>query len=212
MSHRDFREFVAVAEQRGLLRRVRQSVDPSWEPACLAKWAFQALSNEDRFGLLFEDVEGSDFALCTGALGASRDAYALALGVAPDEINDTWINALLNPIPPTTVKSAPCQEVVRKGDEVRLSDLPIPVWTPGKDVGPYITTSVFTREADTGNQNTGIYRTKVRDENHVVVNINPGRHGHNQVSTWLDKGEPAPIAWVIAAEPAVHLASVAALK
>jgi UbiD family decarboxylase len=212
MSHRDFREFVAVAEQQGLLRRVRQSVDRSWEPACMAKWAFQALSNEDRFGLLFEDVEGSDFALCTGALGASRQSYALALGVAPDEINDTWVKALVNPIPPTIVTKAPCQEIVRKGDEVRLSDLPIPVWTPGKDVGPYITTSVFTRDADTGNQNTGIYRTKVRDENHVVVNLNPRRHGHNQVSTYLDRGQPAPIAWVIAAEPAVHLASVAALQ
>ena len=212
MSHRDFREFIAVAEQQGLLRRVRQSVDRSWEPACMAKWAYQALADEDRFGLLFEDVEGSEFALCTGALGASRQAYAVALGVAPDEINDVWINALLNPIPPTTVKKAPCQEVVRKGDEVRLSDLPVPIWTPGKDVGPYITTSVFTRDNETGNQNTGIYRTKVRDENHVVVNLNPRRHGHNQVSTYLDKGQPAPIAWVIAAEPAVHLASVAALK
>ena len=73
MSHRDFREFVAVAEQQGLLRRVRQSVDRSWEPACMAKWAFQALSNEDRFGLLFEDVEGSDFALCTEQSDFHRD-------------------------------------------------------------------------------------------------------------------------------------------
>ncbi len=212
MSYRDFREFIAVAEQQGLLRRVRQSVDRSWEPGCLAKWAFQGLSNEDRFGLLFEDVEGSEFALCTGALGASRQSYALALGVAPDEINDTWINALLNPIPPVTVKTAPCQEVVRTGGEVRLGDLPIPVWTPGKDAGPYITTSVVTRDAGTGNQNTGVYRTRVRDQNHVVVNLNPRRHGHDQIKPYLERGEPAPIAWVVAAEPVVHLASVAALK
>lgn len=212
MSHRDFREFVAVSEQHGLLRRVRQTVDRSWEPACLAKWAFQALSNEDRFGLLFEDVEGSEFALCTGALGASRQAYALALGVTPDEISDTWVNALVNPIPPVKVETAPCQEVVRTGDEVRLSDLPIPTWTPDKDPGPYITTSTVTRDADTGNQNTGVYRTKVRDDRHVVVNLNPRRHGHTQVSTYLDRGEPAPIAWVIAAEPAFHLACVAAVQ
>ena len=44
MSHRDFREFIAASEQQGLLRRVRQTVDCSWEPGCLAKWAFQALS------------------------------------------------------------------------------------------------------------------------------------------------------------------------
>ena len=38
--------------------------------------------------------------------------------------------------------SAPCQEVVRTGDDVKLSDLPIPIWTPGKDIGPYITCDV----------------------------------------------------------------------
>ena len=212
MSHRDFREFIALAEQHGLLRRVRQTVDRSWEPACLAKWAFQALSNEDRFGLLFEDVEGSEFALATGVLGASRQAYALALGVTPEEIGDTWVKALVNPIAPVTVTTAPCQEVVRTGDEVRLGELPIPTWTPGKDAGPYITTSTVTRDATTGNQNTGVYRTKVRDDRHVVVNLNPRRHGHTQVSSYLDRGEPAPIAWVIGAEPAFHLASVAALQ
>ncbi len=211
MSHRSFREFIAVAEQQGILRRVRQTVDRTWEPACLARWAYQALPDESRFGLLFEDVEGSEFAFSTGVLGASRQSYALALGVAPEDINDPRAKALLNPIPPVTVETAPCQEVVRTGDDVRLSDLPIPVWTPGKDVGPYITTSVMTRDRDTGNQNTGVYRTRVRDDRHVVINLNRRRHGHNQTSTWLDRGEPAPIAWIVAAEPAVHLACVAAV-
>jgi 2,5-furandicarboxylate decarboxylase 1 len=212
MSHRDFREFIAASEQQGMLRRVRQTVDRAWEPGCMVKWTFQALSNEDRFGLLFEDVAGSEFRLATGALGASRYAYALALGVEPDEINDAWENALCNPITPVTVDTAPCQQVVRRGDDARLSDLPIPVWTPGKDIGPYITTSTATRDADTGNQNMGVYRTRVRDDHHVVVNLNPRRHGHNQITTWLDRGQPAPIAWVIGAEPAVHFASVGAVQ
>ncbi len=212
MSHRDFREFLAASEQQGLLRRVRQTVDRSWEPGCMAKWAFQALSNEDRFGLLFEDVEGSKFRLATGAIGASRYSYALALGVEPDEINDVWARALIDPIDPVSVDSAPCQEVVRTGDDIRLSDLPIPTWTPGKDPGPYITTSVATRHVDTGNQNMGVYRTRVRDDQHVVVNLNPRRHGNDQIGTWLARGEPAPVAWVIGAEPAVHFASVGAVQ
>lgn len=211
MSHRSFRDFLAVAEQHGLLRRVRQTVDPTWELACLARWPYQALPNESRFGLLFEDVEGSEFPMATGVLGASRESYAVALGVSQEEINETWANALINPIPPVAVKTAPCQEVVRTGDEVKLSDLPVPTWTPGKDPGPYITTSVMTRDANTGNQNTGVYRTRVRDDRHVVINLNPRRHGHNQTNSWLERGEPAPIAWIVAAEPAVHLASVGAV-
>ncbi len=211
MAHRNFREFVAVAEQQGLLRRVQKQVDRSWEPASMIKWAFQALSNEERFGLLFENVEGSDLALCTGLLGASRNSYALALGVEPDDINACWEKALINPIKPVTVDAAPCQEIVQTGDEVRLSELPVPTWTPGKDLGPYLTTTVMTCAYGSDNQNTGIYRTYVRDDTHVCVNLRPRRHGHDQCATWWAEGKPAPIAWVIGAEPAFQLAAVAAL-
>lgn len=208
MAIRDFRDFIAVSEQQGLLRRVHKTVDPSWEPACMAKWAFQALPEDKRFGLLFENVEGSEFRLATGVLGASTSTYALALGVAPEEINDKWVSALLNPIKPKPVEIAPCQEVVRLGEEADLTQLPIPTWTPGKDAAPYITTITVTRTTD-GVQNMGVYRTMVRGPRDVVSNLNPGRHGFMQASTYLDEGRPAPIAWVIGTEPVVHLATVA---
>ncbi|MAF46985.1 MAG: UbiD family decarboxylase [Rhodospirillales bacterium] len=211
MSNRNFRDFIAVAEQQGLLRRVQQTIDPSWEPACMIKWAFQALSDEERFGLLFENVEGSEFSLCTGALGTNRQTYALALGVEPEQVNACWENALVNPIAPVTVETAPCQEVVLSGDDAKLSLLPVPIWTPGKDAGPYITTTVMTRTLDTDNQNTGVYRTRVRDDHHVVVNMNPRRGGNDQCETWWAQGKAAPVAWVIGAEPAFQLASVATM-
>src|SRR5258708_39026237 len=51
----------------------------------------------------------------------------------------------------------------------------------------------------------------VRDEHSDVVSLEPGRQGARNVKTWTDGGRAAPIAWVIAAEPAVHLATVANL-
>ncbi len=209
MSYQDFREYIAAAEQAGKLRRVKDAVDRSWEPGCLIKWMFQALPDDQRFGLLFENVKDSKFPLVTGAIGASKEAYAIALGVEPEEINNTWIHGLLNPKLPRTVEKAPCQEVVLQGNEVKLGDLPIPVWTPGKDVGPYITTITVTRNADTGKQNMGVYRTKVRDDNSVVSNLRPTRQGYAYSQTYLSQGKPAPIAWVVATEPAIHLAAVA---
>ena len=211
MSYRTFRDFAAVAEQQGLLRRVSKPVDPSWEPAAMVKWAFQGRSDDERFGILFENVEGSDLSLCSGALGASRKAYALALGLEEAEINPRWESALVNPLAPVTVQSAPCQEVVFTGADARLGDLPIPTWTPGKDAGPYLTTTVMTAEFGTGNQNTGVYRTQVLADDRAVVNLAPGRGGHGQCATWWAQGKPAPIAWVIGAEPAFQLASVATL-
>lgn len=211
MTHRTMRDFLTVLEKKGLMRRITRPVDPSWEPAVLAKWMYQSLPPEKRFGMYFEKVQGSDIPLVTAALGASYSTYAAALDVEVDGINDAWVKAALNPIPPTTVDKALCQEVVLTGKDVRLSYLPIPVWTPGKDVGRYITTNVVTKDFDTGAQNMGVYRTMVIDETRVACNLHIGRHGFQNMFTWTDKGKAMPVAWVIGAPPAVHLSSVALL-
>ena len=211
MTHRTMRDFLSTLEKKGLLRRIARPVDRMWEPAALAKWMYQALPEEKRFGMFFENVKGSDIPIVTAALGASTATYAAALGVERDGINDAWVRACRNPIPPRVVDKAPCQEVVITGKEVRLSYLPIPVWTPGKDKGPYITTNTVTKDYDTGVQNMGVYRSMVRDETNLVSNLAPGRHGYVNTLTWTDKGKVAPIAWVIGAPPAVHLATVANL-
>ncbi len=211
MAYQRMRDFLAALERRGKLRRIARRVDPSWEPACLAKWMFQALPDEERFGLFFENVAGSDIPLVTAALGASTETYAAALQAAPDEINAKWVRALLNPVAPRVVEDAPCQEVIVQGDGARLGRLPIPVWTPGKDIGPYLTTIVVTRDARSGVQNLGVYRTRVLDDRRLAINLNPGRHGHLCCRSYWEQGKPAPIAWVIAAEPEVHLATVANL-
>ena len=70
-------------------------------------------------------------------------------------------------------------------------------WTPGKDVSPYITTTVMTKLADSDNQNSGVYRTRVRDDHSVVINMNPRRGGNDQCETWWAQGKNAPVAWVI---------------
>ena len=211
MSCPSLREFIGLLEQRSRLHRIARPVDRTWEPASLARWMFQALPEERRFGFLFENVEGSDIPLATALLGSSTEAYAIALGVDPEAINRKWVDALLNPIRSVIVDRATSQEVVRLGDEARLGDLPIPAWTPGKDVAPYITTVVVTRNAATGIQNMGVYRTQVRDDHSVVANLSPGRQGTFSSRTYTDRGAAAPIAWIIGADPAVLLAAVANL-
>ncbi len=211
MALNDMREYLAVLEQQGLVRRITQEVDASWEIGCMVKWGFQALAEKDRFGFLFDNVKGSDIPVAAGALGASEAAYAVGLGVEPEEINAKWEDALLNPVAPVMVDDAPCQEVVIEGDDVDLGMLPIPVWTPGKDAGPYITSIVVTRDAETDVQNYGVYRTQVLGRNRVVCNFSPGRQGFVCVKSWHDRGEPAPVAFVIGAEPAMYYAAVTTL-
>ena len=59
MAFDDLRDYLAVLEQRGLLRRVRETVDPEWEIGCLVKWAFQSLPEDERFGLFFESARAA---------------------------------------------------------------------------------------------------------------------------------------------------------
>jgi UbiD family decarboxylase len=211
MPYRDMRDYLAVLEQHDLLKRVTKEVDCGWEIACLAKWMYQALPVERRFGLMFRNVRGFDIPVVTGALGACPHSVALALQCEVDEINAKVTAALRAPLKPATTPSGPCQENVLLGGQASLAKLPIVTWTPGKDKAPYITTIVITRHRDSGIQNMGVYRTMLRDEHSVVINLGPGRQGTRNVKTWTDRGEAAPIAWVIATEPAVHLATVANL-
>lgn len=211
MPYSDMRDYLASLEQHGLLRRVQREVDHNWEVACLAKWMYQALPIERRFGLFFQNVRGYDIPVVTGALGACPESVALALQCEVEQINDKVVDALRNLKKPRLVGAGLSQEVCLLGENARLDTLPIVTWTPGKDRAPYLTTIVVTRDHDTGIPNMGVYRTMVRDAHSVVINLAPGRQGYRNIRTWLDKGKKAPIAWVIAAEPAVHLATVANL-
>ena len=144
-------------------------------------------------------------------LGASPQSVALALQCDVEEVNQKIVTALRHPIKPRLLGKGVCQEVELLDSATSLDKLPIVTWTPGKDKAPYITTIVITRNHDTGVQNMGVYRTMVRDTRSVVVNLSPGRQGTFNARTWTDRRKKAPIAWVIASEPAVHLATVANL-
>ncbi|MCC6887664.1 MAG: UbiD family decarboxylase [Hyphomicrobiales bacterium] len=211
MPYRDMRDYLAVLQQQGLMRRVTRETDHNWEVACLAKWMYQALPVEQRFGLYFDNIKGSKIPVVTGALGASPASVALALQCGVDEINDKVVDALRRPLKPRIVQNGLCQEVVHLGRDASLARLPIVTWTPGKDKAPYVTTIVVTRNHDTGIANMAVYRTMKRNDHSVVVNLSPNRQGTLNVKSWHDKGKKAPVAWVIAAEPAVHLATVANL-
>ena len=211
MAYHDLRDFLAVLEQQGLLRRVTETVDPASDIGAMAKWAFQAVPEDERYGLRFDAVAGSDIPVALGALGASPRAYATGLGVEPDGINAKWEDALSNPVAPVAVTDAPCQEVVQEGGGIDLGAFPVPVWTPGKDAGPYITGIVVTKDAETGLQNYGIYRTMVLGPDRLTSNLSPGRQGGRCVQSWLRRGEPAPVAFVIGAEPAMYYAAVTSL-
>ncbi|MBI3089431.1 MAG: UbiD family decarboxylase [Candidatus Tectomicrobia bacterium] len=211
MAYKDLRDYLRVLEENGKLRRVKRQVDPSWEVSCMARWIYQGFPEDRRFGLLFENVKGTSMSVGTALVGASRDVYALALGTPPEKIHDTWLRVLSQPLAPKTVASGPVHEVVIPKEKVDLSYLPVPTWTPEKDKRPCITACCITRDRDSGVQNIGTYRCQVQSKNQITFNTNPGRQGYQNYESYAVHGEPAPVAVAIGCEPAVHLATSAAL-
>src|SRR5512136_2375287 len=98
MPYRDMRDYLAALEQQNLVKHVRREVDHNWEVACLAKWMYQALPVDQRFGLYFQNVKGSTIPVVTGALGACPESVAIALQCDVDQINAKVVSALRNPI------------------------------------------------------------------------------------------------------------------
>ena len=134
------------------------------------------------------------------------------MGRPVEDIGDAWMHAIANPIAPVEVTSAPCQEVVIKGDALRKPDgglklLPVPISTPGYDAAPYLTATVcITQDPETGIRNMGTYRAglKATDRLGVRMAARPGGAGgylHWQKYRKLKK--PMPIAIVVGAAPVV---------
>src|SRR5262247_3820502 len=82
VSWRDLREWLALIDSKGLLKRIDKPVDPDEE---LAAIAFMATRREDAPALLFGNLAGdrSGASILVNMLGSSKQRYALAVGLDP---------------------------------------------------------------------------------------------------------------------------------
>ena len=157
MQHADLREFIAFLEQRGELRRISQPVNPVLEITEICDRTLQ------RGGpaLLFENVIGHSTPVLANlfgteqrvAYGMGRESLAALREVGEvlaflrqpdpprglrDAIDKAPVFRQVLHMNPKEVRSAPCQAIVHRGDQVDLGDLPIQTCWPG-DAAPLVT-------------------------------------------------------------------------
>ena len=132
----------------------------------------------------------------------------------PRGLRDAWekwpvLKQVLN-MRPAQVRNPACQRIVREGEAVDLSALPVQHCWPG-DAAPLITWGlVVTRGPHKSRQNLGIYRQQVIGRNRVIMRWLAHRGGaldfrdHQQAHP----GEPFPVAVVLGCDPATILAAV----
>jgi 4-hydroxy-3-polyprenylbenzoate decarboxylase len=171
---RDLRSWIALLERDGELVRVSAEVDPYLEITEITDRTVKSGGP----ALLFENVKGSSLPLLINQFGTERrmclafdspslDDVARRLedvlemqppqGLAEKIRGLKKLKSIADSVP-KTVRSAPCQEVVLRGDDVNLDLLPIQTCWPG-DAGPFITLpAVITDDPRTGTRNVGMYR------------------------------------------------------
>ncbi len=206
---RDLREWLALVEGNGLLQRIDKPVDPDEE---LAAITFMATRREDAPALLFENVDRSGARVLTNMLGASKQRYALAVGLDPDLsvadlIRET--RAIMNRrIAPVQVAKAqaPVNQIVLRGDEIDLTAYPVPKFWPG-DGGRYIGTGdvTLTAQPETGRLNVGCYRQMLHGPRRVGLYCSPGKHGLLDREAWWARGEPCEVVAAYGIDPVLFM-------
>ena len=229
MKYRDLREFIALLDARGELKRVTAPVDPHLEMTEICDRTLR------RGGpaLLFENPTGYTVPVLANlfgtplrvALGMGEESVTalrevgrlLAYLKEPDPprgMKDAWralpIYKKVLDMAPKTVRSAPCQECVVGPDDVDLSRLPVQTCWP-EDAGPLITWPlVVTKGPNKERVNLGIYRQQVIGRNRVIMRWLAHRGGALDFKDWREAypDRRFPVSVALGADPATILAAV----
>ena len=229
MKYKDLRDFIKLLEKRGLLKRIQHPVDPNLEMTEIADRVLRAGGP----ALLFENPVGFDTPVLANlfgtpervALGMGRESVGELREVGellaflkepqpPENLRDAWeklpvFKQVLN-MGPKVVKSAPCQQLELKGDDVDLYQLPIQTCWPG-DAAPLVTWPlVITRGPEKKRQNLGIYRMQLIGRNRLIMRWLSHRGGALDFREWClrNPGKPYPVAVALGADPATILGAV----
>ena len=205
LRYRDLREFLALLEAEGELRRVERPVSTEFEIAA----GIRRMSDVGGPALLFERVAGHDMAVVGGVFATRRRAL-LALGASTHaEGNARFLGGLHQPVEPVTVPEGPCQQVVVSGDDVDLDRLPLPRYSE-KDGGAYVTMGLeISRDPTDGSRNAAVYRMMKVDRRHLSVMSHVFQGLGTQMARAEELGVPLEVAIANGVHPVLLYASQA---
>lgn len=215
VSHEDLRDWLEMVDALGELR-VLEGVELDPEVGRIT----EMLQHTDGApAVLFDRFAGfpDGYRILVNAQ-SERSRLAVTLGLPSDisvwDLMDEWERRMdtVAPMPVRYVdddpRTAPVTEEVLEGDDVRLSDFPVPLWHKG-DGGRYIGTGdcVITRDPDSDWVNVGTYRVMIHDDRETGLYISPGKHGRIHRDKAFARGEPLPAVVLCGMDPLLFVAS-----
>lgn len=212
---RSLRDFLEFLDEEGELARITTEVDKDWEISTISRKVWLEYKHDERPALLFENVKGHPgMSVCVGAYASHRRA-AMSLGILADGPRQRWelmrdrfVDSFDKRMEPIVVKTAPCKENIILGKDVDLLRLPIPLWTPGKDAGPYITSGgTVSKDPETGERNIGVYRLQVKGKDTLGIFAGEGQDNYYHRQKAWSKNRPLEVAVIIGSSSPVFFAS-----
>ncbi len=235
MAFSSLRNFVTLLEERRNLVRIREQVSTNLEISEIGDRVSK--SPDGGKALLFENVvnhnngKKSDFPVLINTFGSfKRMAWSIDCENVEERAQE--LEELVKTQPPRTlmekirllptlakvagfapkkVSSAPCQEVVRQGEEVDLTSLPIIKCWP-RDAGSFITfPCVITRDPDNGHRNVGMYRMQLLDKKTTGMHWQSHKVGTRHFQRYKELGQKIPVAVYLGGDPSLIFAGACPL-
>ena len=218
-AYKDLWEHIDELDKAGLLYRIDKPINKDTEMHPLVRWQFRGgIPEAERKAFLFTNITDSkgrtyDMPVLIGGLAANPEIYRIGMGAETvGDIGPLWDRALSQPVETTVVDTAPCQDIVMTGADIQgpgkgLDALPIPISTPGYDVGPYFTAATWiTKDIDSSVQNMGVYRGNLKspDRLAVMMQIASSAGGYHHWKGYQARGEKMPVCIVLGCPPVVE--------
>lgn len=205
--NQSLRGFLETTEKNSpdQILRIKESVNRKFEMTSLV---FEL----DRLGkspvVIFENVEGSKMPVVTNIAG-NRNLLAHCLKTSAADLPTTFRDRCQNYIPSEVVSKGAWDDIVLEGDQVDLTQLPIP-FQFSVDAAPYITAGQVTaRDPETGVDTTGFHRLMLKGKNRLGISLHSRRRMYEFHRRAEARGQSLPAAIVIGTHPLHYMGSMA---
>jgi len=198
---KDMRTWIDQLEESGELVRRSDGV------RCEAIGGLLADSTEK--ALLLENVTGYPGWKVLGRAPANMRQVGIAFETEKALVNREYAKRVdkAGAIQCQIVADGPVKEVVRKGNDVRLTGLPIHVQGQ-KDKAPFITAGlVINKDPETGKRNMAFHRMQIKGDNKAGIMMQPERHAWLIYQKYEAMNQPMPIAVMIGHHPMYYFAA-----
>jgi 2,5-furandicarboxylate decarboxylase 1 len=167
MPQQSLTEFVHDMEKAGLLVRVKEETRVDQLPKLMEDNPLKAV--------LVEKIKDSEFQFLANAY-SNQDQFAWAMGCKKSETGLKMTECATKRFKPEVVTTAPCKEVILKGDAVDITRLPM-FLHHDRDGHAYTNDNlVISKHPDTGVYDWGIYRSMFRTKNEKNFDMTCSSH------------------------------------